>query len=347
MTLKIAQVIPPWYDLPPKGYGGTENVVAHLVDALVARGHEVTVIGAGSNDTNARMLNTYREAQGTRITHAIPELVHAVVADSLIREGGFDLVHDHTMAGPLLAPGRDTPTLVTTHGIVDGERGWMYERLPRTTGLIAISQSQRRTNPILNWQGVVHNAIDASEFTYTPFKEDWVLFLGRAVGDKGLHLAIDAAREAGRHIKIAAKCHEAPERAYFDKEIAPRLGRGVEWLGEVTGADKKHLLSAASCLLMPIQWDEPFGMVFIEALASGTPVVTMRRGAAPEIFNTATGVMVDYVDDLPIALERVASCDPRACRVAAETMFNPQVMARRYERIYLDWLAHSRAGQQR
>ncbi len=340
--LRIAMVAPPWFELPPRGYGGVEAVCAQLADALVARGHEVIVIGAGRNGTRAQFRRTYDTPQGARIGEPMPELVHAAAAGRILSELDVNIVHDHSLAGPLLAIGRDVPTVVTVHGPVHGEPGEYYRQLGNSVQLAAISDAQRRTAPDLNWCATVHNAIDVAGFPFREEKEDWVLFLGRCSPDKGMHLAIDAARAAGRKIVLAAKSTEPAETAYFEAEIKPRLGPDAEWLGEVGGERKKELLSKARCLLFPIQWEEPFGMVMIEAMACGTPVVALRRGSVPEVVtHRVTGLVCDEPAELPDAINTVGTIHPAACRTDMLTRFHPEAMAANYEQAYRWALAHS------
>ena len=335
--LRIAMIVPPWYELPPKGYGGIEAVCTDLVDTLVARGHDVTVIGAGHNGTHARLLATYPNAQSARIGEPLPEVLHAAAAAELLDQLNVDIVHDHTLAGPLVARARAAPTVVTAHGPVTGEPGQYLRHLGDSVQLVAISDAQRRSAPDLNWIATVHNAAQVDDFPFRADKEGWVLFLGRCTRDKGMHLAIDVARAAGRSIKLAAKCTESAERAYFEAEIQPRLGPGVEWLGEVGTDRKKDLLSRARCLLFPICWDEPFGMVMIEAMACGTPVVALRRGSVPEVVTDgSTGVICDHPDQLPDALNAIHTIDPVQCRKHVRTHFHPDTMAAGYEHAYLE-----------
>ncbi len=333
--LRIAMVAPPWFELPPVGYGGIESVVADLVDALVARGHEVTLVGAGRNGTRAqRFVQVFPEPPSQRLGEAMPEVLHAAAAARAIEGLDVDLVHDHCCAGPLLARGRRTPTVVTAHGPVTGEVGDYYRYLGDSIELVAISDAQRRLNPDLNWVGRVHNAIDVGTFPYREDKDDYVLFLGRFNPDKGAHLAIDAARRAGRRIVLAGKLNEAAEKAYFEAEIRPRLGRDAEYVGEADATTKRELFSGARCLVFPIQWEEPFGMVMVEALACGTPVAAIGRGSVPEVLeHGVSGIVVPDASSFPGALERATELAPEACRRRAEEKFDLPVMAAGYERV--------------
>ncbi|MDI3329131.1 MAG: glycosyltransferase family 4 protein [Micrococcus sp.] len=334
-TLRIAMVAPPFFELPPTGYGGIETVVADLIDALVDRGHQVTLIGAGGHATKARFRRTYAEPQSDRLGQAMPEAFHAAAVAEILEDLDVDLVHDHTLLGPLQARSRAVPTVVTVHGPVIGEPAAYYRMVGCAAHLVGISHAQRAFAPELNWAGTVHNALDAGRCAFRTVKEDWVLFLGRCTPDKGMHLAIDIARTAGRPIRLAAKCREPEERSYFEAEIRPRLGPGVEWLGELTAPAKWEVLAAARCLLLPLQWEEPFGMVMIEALASGTPVVTMPRGAVPEIvIDGETGFVRNRLEDLPSAIEAVGALDPHCCRQDVLDRFSPQAMAAGYETVY-------------
>ena len=247
----------------------------------------------------------------------------------------LDLVHDHTLAGPLLARSRGIPTLATLHGPSVGENGEYFALLGRTIDLVAISHVQRRQGPRLNWVGTVHNAIDVPTFPFRSDKESDVLWIGRFSPEKGAHLAIDAARRAGRRIILAGKLNEEPEHAFFDREVRPRLGPDAEYIGEADAALKRELFARSSCLVFPIQWDEPFGMVMAEAMACGTPVVATRRGSVPEVVDDGrTGIIVDALDDLPSAIVRAAELDPADCRAHAAAQFDLPVMAAAYERVY-------------
>jgi len=334
--LRIAMVAPPYFTVPPDGYGGVENVVAGLVDGLVERGHHVTLLGAGHHGTRAqRFVQTWDELPTELLGQALPEAVNAARISSLVGSGAdFDLVHDHTLTGPLLAAGRQVPTVVTVHGpMVD--LADLYRPLGRAVGLVAISEAQRRSAPDLNWVGTVHNGIDVASFPFRRRKDDYVLFLGRYHPTKGPHLAIDAARAAGVRILLAGKCAEPAEQEYYDAEVAPRLGPDVVEVGVADGEEKRRLLAGARCLVFPIRWDEPFGMVLVEAMACGTPVVALRYGSVPEVVEHGrTGVVHDDPEELAGAIHGASDLDPEACRRSAETRFSIQAMTAGYEQVF-------------
>jgi glycosyltransferase involved in cell wall biosynthesis len=329
-------VAPPWFRVPPSGYGGVESVCADLVDGLVAAGHAVTLVGAGERGTSAtRYVATYDDPPSPRLGEPLPEVLHAAMAAEVLEGLDVDVVHDHTLAGPLLARGRRGPTLVTVHGPVTGEPGRYYRALGGTVDLVAISRNQRRSAPDLPWRATVYNAVDVETFPYREDKEDFLLFLGRLHPDKAAHLAIDTARRAGLPIVVAGKCTEKVETDYRRAEIEPRLGPDVTIFGSADASQKRDLLSRAAALVFPIQWDEPFGMVMIEAMACGTPVVTLRRGAAPEVvLDGTTGVICEDVDELADGVRAARALDPSACREHVRRTFSIATMVAGYVAAY-------------
>ena len=333
--LHVAIIAPPWFTVPPRGYGGVENVCADLVTGLIDRGHTVTLVGAGPSGTPARFVTTYDQPPSARLGEPLPEVLHAATAARALADLAPDVVHDHTLAGPLQARGRDVPTVVTMHGPVAGEPGEYYRQLGSSIDLVAISAAQRRSVPDLPWVGTVHNAVDVDTFPFRADKDDVLLFLGRLHPDKGVHLAIDAARAAGLPIVVAGKCTEPVELEYLRTHITPRLGPDVTLVGPVDATEKRALLARSAALVFPIVWDEPFGMVMIEAMACGTPVVAFRRGSVPEVVvDGVTGIVCDTIDQLPDAIHAARRLDPSACREHVRDVFDVATMARRYEQIF-------------
>ena len=338
-------VAPPWFKMPPGAYGGIEWMLYWLVEGLSARSHEIVLVSVGESETSAEFIQTYREAPSDRLGQPFPEVVHAAAVGRALRDAGVDLVHDNSLAGPLLAFGRQVPTIVTAHGPVDGEVGHYYRLLSPVVTMVAISDAQRRIAPDLSWAGTVYNSIPVEEYPIREVKEDFAVWLGRIHPEKAPHLAIDAAREAGIPLVLAGKCAEPLERQYFETEIAPRLGPGVQWTGVADTERKKDLLSRASCFIFPIRWEEPFGIVMVEAMACGTPVVALRAGSVPEVVvDGVTGFVCDLPEELPAAIGKVRDIDPAACRARVSEKFSVDAMVSGYERIYLTAVEGRRAS---
>ena len=340
--LRIALVAPPYFDVPPQAYGGTEAVVADLADSLVARGHRVTLIGAGKPGTAADFVPVWDDIQSDRLGQPYPEIMHALKTRRAIEElaatEGLDIVHEHTMAGPLNAAvyaGLGVPTVVTVHGPLDEDLLPFYQTLGADAGLIAISDRQRELAPDLNWIGRVHNALRIEDWPFKREKQDYALFLGRYAPYKGAHLALEAAHRAGVPLVLAGKCDEPAEKAYFEERVAPLLTDRDTVFGEADATSKRRLLANARCVLFPVQWEEPFGIVMIEAMACGTPVVALRGGAVPEVIDHGvTGIICDHPDELPAAIEASRDIDPAACRHHVASNFTVTQFGSGYEQIY-------------
>jgi glycosyltransferase involved in cell wall biosynthesis len=285
----------------------------------------------------------FDEPPSSRLGEAMPEILYAAAVGQILADLPVDLVHDHSQAAPLLARGRSVPTVVTMHGAVGGEHGEIMARLGDTVQVVALSEAQRVERPDLNWVATVYNAINVDAFPYTQHKDDFVLWMGRFSPDKGPELAIDAARAANLPIVVAGKCSEPSEQVFFDTEIAPRLGKGVTFVGEVDGKAKGELCARARALVFPIQWEEPFGMVMIEAMACGTPVVATRRGSVPEIvWDGETGIVLDAragIEQIAEAIHAAVDVDPARCRASVRLRFTRAIMADGYEAVYRSVLA--------
>jgi len=346
-ALRIVLVAPPYFSIPPAAYGGIEAVVADLADALVDRGHKVTLIANGRSGTKADFVSLSAQTVAHRLGEPFPEVAHAAAVSGVIarmaERGEVDVVHDHTLTGPLNAPFYSTfgvPTVITAHGPVTGDMLDLYRTLGKEVFLVAISDRQRELAPDLNWIGTVHNAIRVGTFPYRTAKRNYALFLGRFHPEKAPHLALAAAHAAGMPLVLAGKCNEPAEKAYFKREIRPRLTASDYMYGMADAAQKRKLLAEARCLLFPVQWEEPFGMVMIEAMACGTPVVALRGGAVAEVVEHGrTGLICDQPEDLAKALLEVDRIDPAACRSRVESLFDVDRLGSGYESIYRQAIA--------
>ncbi len=311
-----------------------EWVITWLVNGLRARGHHITLVTVGDSQLPAdNTVVTYQEAPYARLGEMVPELLHAVEAYENL--DGCDIIHDHTLAGPAIAGARQRKALATVHGPLDAELIHYY-RLHHSVRYIAISDAQRASGPELAWEATIHNAVDTDQFPYREDKEQYFAFLGRMNKDKGVEQAILMAREIGLPLRIAAKLNERAEYEYFETHVRPHLGPETEYLGELCTYDKLELLAGAKALLAPIQWDEPFGMTFIESLACGTPVVAIARGSVPEIIkNGTTGITGKDIDMLIHAVKaKLDLIDPAACRKDAEQRFGVDTFIDAHEQVY-------------
>ncbi len=336
--MRIAMIAPPWVAVPPPAYGGTEAVIDQLCQGLVAAGHEVTLFATGDSTCPVPVRSVYRDANGIDMGNAAIELRHVLFAHGQL--GEFDVVHDHTLAGPVLAAASGDLALVTTnHGTFNDELAAIYRQVANRVPVIAISARQAAGAGDIPIAAVIHHGVDVDAFPVGP-GGDGLVFLGRMAESKGVHLAARAAREAGVPLRIAAKMREAPEYEYFERKVRPLLGDGVEYLGEVGFDEKLELLGGARALLNPIQWEEPFGMVMIESLAVGTPVLTFPLGAAPEIVDHGvTGYLSDTWDELVTSIDGASALDRAACRAAVEARFSTARMVSDHLALYQQTIA--------
>jgi glycosyltransferase involved in cell wall biosynthesis len=345
--LKVAVLSPVWFPVPPSGYGGIEWIVALLADGLVEAGHDVTLFASGDSRTKARLASVYPEAPSQWIGRSHWELRHALACYGDPDE--FDVINDHTgMLGVAMSGLVETPVVHTVHGPMDGEPGEMYERLATLVPnlqLISISLNQRRPKPELPWLANCPNALDLSVYPSKPHTGDYLLFLGRMSPDKGCHRAIAVAMERELPLKIAGKMQEPKERAYFEEFVEPHIGiHGIEYLGEVSHGMKVELLQDARATLFPIEWEEPFGLVMIESMACGTPVIATSRGAVPEVIEDGrSGIIVEDYRQMADALERADAIDPLECRRYVEERFSRERMVDDYVRAYRDALVVAEA----
>jgi glycosyltransferase involved in cell wall biosynthesis len=337
--MRIAQVAPLYESVPPKLYGGTERVVSYLTEELVRLGHDVTLFASGDSETSATLVEVCPRALW-RDAQCLETLPHHVRLLELVFQdvSRFDVIHFHCdyLHFPLLRRHR-CAGVTTLHGqlyLHDVQDLFAeYSEVP----LVSISDAQRRPIPWANWQATIHHGLPRNLHTFRSGPGDYLAFLGRISPQKRLDRAIAIARQAGLPLKVAAKVY--PEEAtYFHEVIEPLLAESrsfVEFIGEVGGPDKDEFLGNAHALLFPIDWPEPFGLVMIEALACGTPVIAWPNGSVPEVVEEGvTGFIVDSVEEGARAVGRVAWLRRQACRRAFEERFDAARMARDYVQVY-------------
>jgi glycosyltransferase involved in cell wall biosynthesis len=339
-TMRIAQVAPLYEPVPPKLYGGTERVVSALTEELVRRGHDVTLFASGDSVTAARLVavtpRALRLDAGSRDVLAA-EFIREL--DLVFRNAdAFDLIHCHVdyLAYPfagLVA----TPTLHTVHGRLDLPYLRPVYRQFTTVPLVSISDAQRApvANLGLTWAGTVHHGLSPASMPFTAEPEGYLAFLGRLSPEKQPDVAIEVARRAGMPLRIAAKI-DAADREYYERVVAPLLDDPlVEFVGEIDDAHKAAFLGNARALLFPIDWPEPFGLVMIEAMACGTPVVARPCGSVPEIVRPGVnGFIADSVAELVDAVKRIDTIDRARCREDFEERFSVRRMVDDYEALY-------------
>ena len=337
--MRVGLIAPVWFPVPPTGYGGIEWIVWLLADGLVDFGHDVTLFASGDSHTRARLHWVYERAPSEQIGTSIVELHHCLACYE--RADEFDVINDHSgLPSAAIGGGVATPVLHTVHGPLDAIGGEVYAQIARTSrrvGLISISMNQRKPRPDLPWAANCPNALDFSLYPVKPHRGDYLLFIGRMSPDKGCHRAIDVAITAGLPLKIAGKRREPPEIEYFDQYVRPHLSSEIEYLGEVTHGEKVELLQHARATLFPIEWEEPFGLVMIESMACGTPVVATRQGAVPEVIDEGvSGIIVDDYREMVGALERADGLDPLEIRRMCEVRYAPERMVADYLSAYAE-----------
>jgi glycosyltransferase involved in cell wall biosynthesis len=332
--LKIGLLAPPWAAVPPPSYGGTEAVVSELAVGLKAAGHEVILYATGDSTAPVRLVRATASAAWDRIGHGEVELPHVMQGYEAL--AGCDIIHDHTLLGPAwaLAGGHDR-VITTCHGPFDDQLSAIYRRYAKLMPVVAISHDQARRAPEVTIDRVIHHGLDPAAYPVGDGDGGFLLFLGRMTASKGVRQAVLAARSTGRRLIVAAKAREDGEQAYYRDQIEPLLDDNVEFIGEVGGEDKLALLGAASALLNPIQWPEPFGLVMIEAMACGTPVIACPRGAAPEIVDEGvTGYLCRDDDELARAIDNADRLSREACREAVIERFSTARMVSDHLALY-------------
>lgn len=335
--MKIAQVAPLYESVPPKLYGGTERVVSYLTEELVRQGHEVTLFASGDSVTSAQLVPVCRKALRLDPNCIDPLAHHILLLERVFQKAeDFDIVHFHCdyLHFPF-STRQATPHVTTLHGRLDlTDLPPLYRQFD-SVPVVSISDAQRKPLPRLHWQGTVHHGLPRDLYEFRQEPGEYLVFLGRISPEKGVDKAIQIAKEAGIGLCIAAKVDRVDEQ-YFHAVIEPLLKHPlVHFVGEITDAEKNAFLAGALALLAPVNWPEPFGLVMIEAMACGTPVIAFRRGSVPEIIDDGeSGFIVDGVRGAVEATQRVQSLDRKKCRRAFERRFTAARMVQDYLHIY-------------
>lgn len=336
--MRIGLLGPISWRVPPRTYGGWEQVTANLADGLVDRGHDVTLFASGDSLTRARL----RSAVDRPLSEDPALARHAREYESLNTALAFehaddlDVLHNHTGCFPLpLARLTGTPVLTTLHGSAAEEGSRLIYRRYAEQPYVSITDAERLLCPDLNYVGTVFNGIDVESFPFGGQPGDHLVCIGRMSPDKGIHLAVETAERAGRRLILAGIVADG-DRDYFDAQIRPHLREGaVEFIGPVTHQEKGPLMASAAASLHLVTYHEAFGLTMTEALACGTPVIGTRRGSVPEIVRHAvTGFVIDDVEGAVLALERLGELDRAACRAHVREHFAVDAMVRGYERCY-------------
>lgn len=340
--LRIAQVAPLYEAVPPGAYGGTERIIATLCDGLVAAGHDVTLFAPETSATAARLEafeKPLRERFSAEEMNSVaPHLHLEMMAEIAARASDFDIIHSHldVLALPFTRL-VDTPAVLTLHGRLDLD--FVRELLPRygSVPLVSISDDQRCAvdDLDLTWAATVYNGLDLRRYQDAAHdREGYLAFVGRIAHEKGPLAAIEVSRRSGVPLRMAAKV-DPTDVTYYEEDVAPQMrDNDVDFLGEITEEEKPAFYAGARATLFPSDWPEPFGLVMIESLAAGTPVIALRRGSVPEVIEDGvTGFICDDVDEMADAVRRIGELDPEACRRGAQR-FTAERMCRGYVDVY-------------
>jgi glycosyltransferase involved in cell wall biosynthesis len=335
--MRIAQVAPLAESVPPKLYGGTERVAAWLIEELVAMGEDVTLFASGDSRTSARLVPIWPRALRLGRPRSDPLIAQAALLEAVAaRAADFDVIHVHTdwLLLPLLSRA-NVLFLTTLHGRLDLPGLPEFVRRFPQAPFVSISNDQRRPLPEANWLATIYHGLPVDSLRPTYERGSYLAFLGRLTREKGPEAAIRIARSAGMPLQIAAKVPRG-ERAYFKKTLEPQIdGDAIQLLGELKDEAKAEFLRGAAALLFPIDWPEPFGLVMIEAMACGTPVIAFRSGSTPEVVDDGvTGFVVEGEQEAVAAIRRLRELDRRKVRARFEERFTARRMAKQYLELY-------------
>src|SRR5215831_15684883 len=339
--MRIAQIAPLWEEVPPKQYGGTERIVSYLTEELVRLGHDVVLFASGDSTTSAQLESIWPASFRKAPPQFDPGILTLAHCGKAFEPGhGFDIIHNHigVQLFPLLAAAT-APSVTTIHDGFTRDNLHYFEQY-KDLPFVSISNAQRSLSAKINYRATVHHGLPISDYPFSALPDTarpYLAFLGRMSPEKAPHLAIHAALKSGWRLKMAAKIarHEA---AYWKAFVEPLVdGDQIQYLGELGHSDKIDLLCGAAAMLFPIQWSEPFGLVMIESLACGTPVLALRNGSVPEVIRHGhTGFVAPSIDRLVRAIGRISEISREECRADVRLRFSDDVMAQSYLRVYAD-----------
>lgn len=350
--MRIAQLTQSFLDIPPKGRGGTEIVAHHLTEELVKRGLDVTLFASGASKTSATLESVFPRAlyDEKDLSRSLRErYIEQLTSHCYQMAGQFDIIHCHAdvnIRNIFFSPLVKTPTLTTIHDEIDQKMGRLLTAMAASNHYVSISDSQRKPVAEVAFAGTVYNGIDMDSFKFFKQPEDYVATFGRITPKKGVHTAINVAKAAGMPLSIAGKRYTDDDLAtgmkvkaqakYWGDEIEPHIdGSAVSFIGEIPNTEANAFLGKAKAVLFPIEWEEPFGLVMIEAMASGTPVVAYRRGAVEEVVEDGiTGFIVDNEEQMAEALKNIDQIDRKKCRERVQERFSLKAMVDGYEELY-------------
>lgn len=331
--MRIGLIVGPWFTVPPEKYGGTERVVDALARALADAGHDVVLAASSDSTCPVPQLPGFGPSAPEDLGQTLSELEHVIKAYAGM--GEVDIIHDHTLGGPLYGhrpPG--VPVVTTIHGPLNGQSAVLYRAMASDTAVVAISHCQRSQVPDVPVSAVIHHGLDLSTVSVGRGAGGYACFVGRMCPDKGLMEAVAIAREAGMPLRIAAKMHAKDEQRFYREVVQPALGPQEEFLGELADPEKYQLMGDAAVLINPLQWHEPFGLVMIEALATGTPVIATPMGAAPEIIQHGKTGFLGDVRQLAGFVEAATKLSRADCRRAVDGYFSAGRMAADHLEVY-------------
>ncbi len=336
--MRIAQIASPWLLVPPEGYGGVERLVGNLTEGLVDRGHDVTLFATQGSRTRGRLVSPFEHPPLRKGPVAADDDMFHMLSAYLAADQ-FDVIHDHTTSriGPALGAmlGGPPPVVHTLHMPWTPIRQRFFCRVDDRIHIVASSRSQAEMNPDIHYAAMIYDGIDLDAHPLGDEKEDYLIYVGRCSSEKGTDIALDVARAADMPLVMVIRRGEPAEWEFFEQEVRPRLRECDRVIEQPPHADKIRLLQRARATLFPIRWEEPFGQVMAESMACGTPVIAMRRGAAPDLVaDGKTGFLCDTPEQMTDVVRAASDLSPQTCREHVSATFSVTTMVENYERLY-------------